>query len=176
MNDITNFIPEEIRRRNSGEPMNFFKAYCDAIVRILRLTESELKLFLAMSIKAEFNTNKVKVDAEFKKWFIEASDFTDKTIKNALLSLDKKGIIKKVNREARDGLYLLNKDYVFRGSVWEKADSISFTETHHKDGSTTYHIDIHVELKREPPKKMSSYIIDTPFPEEDDTKVEPILL
>ena len=93
MNDITNFIPEEIRRRNSGEPMNFFKAYCDAIVRILRLTESELKLFLAMSIKAEFNTNKVKVDAEFKKWFIEASDFTDKTIKNALLSLDKKGII-----------------------------------------------------------------------------------
>jgi hypothetical protein len=50
-----------------------------------------------MSIKAEFNTNRIKVDSEFKQWFINTSDFTDKTIKNALLSLDKKGIIKKVN-------------------------------------------------------------------------------
>ena len=167
MGDISKFIPDEIKRRNSGEPMNFFKAYCDAIVRILKLTESELKLFLALSIKAEFNTNRIKVDSEFKQWFINTSDFTDKTIKNALLSLDKKGIIKKVNKEARDGLYLLNKDYVFRGSVWEKADSISFTETHHKDGSTTYHVDIHVELKREPPKHETAYIADTPFPEDD---------
>lgn len=176
MNDISKFIPEEMKRRSTGEPVNFFKAYCEAIVKVLRLTDGELKLFLALCIKAEYNTNMVKVDAEFKQWFEEASGLSDKTVKNALLSLDKKGIIRKVNRDSRDGVYILNKDYVFRGSLWERADSISFTQTHHKDGSITYHVHIDVELKKEAPKDDKYEQDDNPFPEEDDSKVEPILL
>lgn len=167
IHNISQFIPAEMKRRASGEPVNFFKAYCEAIVKVLKLTESELKLFLALCIKAEYNSNKVKVDTEFKQWFEEASGLTDKTIKNALINLDKKGIINKVNREARDGLYLLNKDYVFRGSLWERADSISFTQTHHKDGTITYHIHIDMELKKETPKQNNVEVVSFPsFPED----------
>ena len=81
------FIPTECKRKDNGEPINFFKAYCDAMVRILRLTESELKVFLAMCTKAEYNTNVVDTKGGFRPFVIEATGFKPITIyaKRALL-------------------------------------------------------------------------------------------
>ena len=153
-----NFVPVECKRRNSGEPMNFFKAYCDAMVRILRLTESELKVFLAMCTKAEFDTNKVDTISDgFRAFVIEATTFKADTIRHAIVGLCKKGFIKKVNPDNRDGVYMLNKDYVFRGGTWGKVTSITFSETHYIDGRVKRHV--HADMEEE----------DTPFPEDDDS-------
>ena len=153
-----NFVPIECKRRNSGEPMNFFKAYCDAMVRILRLTESELKVFLAMCTKAEFDTNKVDTISDgFRTFVIEATTFKADTIRHAIVGLCKKGFIKKVNPDNRDGVYMLNKDYVFRGGTWGKVTSITFSETHYIDGRVKRHV--HADMEEE----------DTPFPEDDDS-------
>lgn len=162
-----NFIPVECKRRNSGEPMNFFKAYCDAMIRILRLTESELKIFLAMCAKAEFNTNKVDTISEgFRKFVIDATAFKADTIRHAIVGLRKKGFIKKVNPDNRDGIYILNRDYVFRGASWGSASSITFAETHYPDGNVERNI--FVKLKQD------NNNTDLPF--EDDDEAEPILL
>ena len=164
-----NFVPVECKRRNSGEPMNFFKAYCDAMVRILRLTESELKVFLAMCTKAEFDTNKVDTISDgFRTFVIEATTFKADTIRHAIVGLCKKGFIKKVNPDNRDGVYMLNKDYVFRGGTWGNAASITFAETHYPDGNIEHNIYVKI--------KPSEEKYDNPFPEEDNPKIEPILL
>ena len=152
-----NFVPIECKRRNSGEPMNFFKAYCDAMVRILRLTESELKVFLAMCTKAEYNTNVVDTKGGFRPFVIEATGFKPITIRMALMGLCKKGFIKKVNPDNRDGMYMLNKDYAFRGGTWGKVTSITFSETHYIDGRVKRHV--HADMEEE----------DTPFPDDDDS-------
>ena len=153
-----NFVPVECKRRNSGEPMNFFKAYCDAMVRILRLTESELKVFLAMCTKAEFDTNKVDTISDgFRTFVIEATTFKADTIRHAIVGLCKKGFIKKVNPDNRDGVYTLNKDYVFRGGTWGKVTSITFSETHYIDGRVKRHV--HADMEED----------NTPFPESDNS-------
>jgi hypothetical protein len=158
VNGFENFVPVECKRRNSGEPMNFFKAYCDAMVRILRLTESELKVFLAMCTKAEFDTNKVDtINDGFRTFVIEATTFKADTIRHAIVGLCKKGFIKKVNPDSRDGVYMLNKDYVFRGGTWGKVTSITFSETHYIDGRVKRHV--HADMEED----------DTPFPESDDS-------
>ena len=163
------FIPVECKRRSTGEPMNFFKAYCDAMVRILRLTESELKIFLAMCIKAEFDTNVVDtIKGGFRPFVVEATGFKPDTIRHAIVGLYKKGFIKKVNPDSRDGVYMLNKDYVFRGGTWGNAASITFAETHYPDGNIERNIYVKI--------KPSEEKYDNPFPEEDDPKIEPILL
>ena len=151
------FIPTECKRKDNGEPINFFKAYCDAMVRILRLTESELKVFLAMCTKAEYNTNVVDTKGGFRPFVIEATGFKPITIRMALMGLCKKGFIKKVNPDNRDGMYMLNKDYAFRGGTWGKVTSITFSETHYIDGRVKRHV--HADMEEE----------DTPFPEDDDS-------
>jgi hypothetical protein len=157
VNGFENFVPVECKRRNSGEPMNFFKAYCDAMVRILRLTESELKVFLAMCTKAEFDTNKVDtINDGFRTFVIEATTFKADTIRHAIVGLCKKGFIKKVNPDNRDGVYMLNKDYVFRGATWGKVTSITFSETHYIDGRVKRHV--HADIEEED---------NSPFPEDD---------
>lgn len=162
-----NFIPVECKRKNTGEPMNFFKAYCDAMLRILRLTESELKVFLAMCTKAEFDTNKVDTISDgFRKFVIDATGFKPITIRMALTGLCKKGFIRKVNPNSRDGIYILNRDYVFRGASWGSASSITFAETHYPDGNVERNI--FVKLKQDNN--------DTALPFEDDDGAEPILL
>jgi len=164
-----NFIPVECKRRSTGEPMNFFKAYCDAMVRILRLTESELKIFLAMCTKAEFDTNVVDtIKGGFRSFVIEATGFKPITIRMALTGLCKKGFIRKANPDSRDGIYILNKEYVFRGGTWGNAASITFAETHYPDGNIERNIYVKI--------KPSEEKYDNPFPEEDDSKIEPILL
>ena len=162
------FIPTECKRKDNGEPINFFKAYCDAMVRILRLTESELKVFLAMCTKAEYNTNVVDTKGGFRPFVIEATGFKPITIRMALMGLCKKGFIKKVNPDNRDGMYMLNKDYAFRGGTWSNAASITFAETHYPDGNIERNIYVKI--------KPSEEKYDNPFPEEDDPKIEPILL
>jgi hypothetical protein len=150
------FIPTECKRKDNGEPINFFKAYCDAMVRILRLTESELKIFLAMCTKAEYNTNVVDtIKGGFRDFVVKATGFKPDTIRHAIVGLYKKGFIKKVNPDSRDGIYMLNKDYAFRGTAWGKASSITFAETHYPDGKVKRHIQLNIEEE------------DTPFPEDD---------
>ena len=50
-------------------------------------------------------------------------------------------------------LYMLNKDYAFRGATWGKVTSITFSETHYIDGRVKRHV--HADMEED----------NTPFPE-----------
>ena len=54
-------------------------------------------------------------------------------------------------------MYMLNKDYAFRGATWGKVTSITFSETHYIDGRVKRHV--HADMEED----------DTPFPESDDS-------